>query len=323
MSIITNTYTAWDAKGIREDLSDVIYRISPTETPFISSVGKGTVEQQYFEWQNDSLAAAVTNNAQLDGNDYVAFPAVVPTQRLGNYTQISAKQVLVSGRVDRVKKAGRKSEVAYQLAMRAAELKRDMEATATQNNPAVAGSDTVASQTASLESFGNVTQNVSRGAAGSNPTLSGGTAGYPNAGPTDGTARAFTESLLKGVLQGVWQSGGHNKVLMIDGLQKQTASTFSGIATLRHETGNGMTRIVAAADIYVSDFGEVQIVPNRFSRHRTAIVYDPSFCEIVYLRPFQQIELAKTGDAEKRLLLVDWGLKVNHTGALGIVADLT
>lgn len=323
MPIITNTYTAWDAKGIREDLSDVIYRISPTETPFVSSVGKGTVEQQYFEWQNDALAAASTSNAQVDGNDYTSFPAVTPTQRLANYTQISTKQVLVSGRLDRVKKAGRKSEVAYQLALRAAELKRDIEATATQNNPGVAGSDAVASQTASFESFMNVAQNSSRGTGGAAPTLSGGTAGYPNAAPTDGTARTFTEALLKGVLQGVWQSGGHNKVLMVDGTQKQTASTFTGIATLRHETGQGMTRIVAAADVYVSDFGEVQIVPNRFSRHRSALVLDPSFIEIVYLRPFQQIELAKTGDAEKRLLLVDWGLKVNHTGACGIVADLT
>src|SRR5579859_7946434 len=114
MPVITNTYTAWDAKGIREDLSDVIYRISPTETPFMSSVGKGSVQQQYYEWQNDALAAASTSNAQIDGNDYTSFPAVVPTQRLGNYTQISAKQTLVSGRLDRVKKAGRKSETAYQ-----------------------------------------------------------------------------------------------------------------------------------------------------------------------------------------------------------------
>lgn len=321
MGIIANTYTAWDAKGIREDLSDVIYRISPTETPFVSSVGRGSAEQQFFEWQNDALAAASTTNAQLDGNDYTTFPAVTPTARLANYTQISAKQVLVSGRLDRVRKAGRKSETAYQLALRAAELKRDIEATAVQNNPGVAGGDGTASQTAGMESF--LRTNVSRGATGANGTLSGGTSGYPNAAPTDGTARTFTETLLKGVLQSVWQSGGHNRVLMVDGVQKQTVSTFSGIATLRHESGGGMAKIVGAADMYVSDFGEVQIVPNRFQRHRSALVLDPDFIEIVYLRPFQQIELAKTGDAEKRLLLVDWGLKVNHEAANGIVADLT
>lgn len=321
MAVIANTYTAWDAKGIREDLSDVIYRISPTETPFMSSVGKGSCEQQYFEWQNDALAAPNLANAQIDGNDYTTFAAVTPTQRLGNYTQISAKQVLVSGRLDRVKKAGRKSETAYQLAMRAAELKRDMESILCQNQAVTVGSDTVAGTTAGFESF--MYDNVARGTGGANPTLSGGTAGYPNAAPTDGTARAFTETLLKGVLAAVWQAGGHNKVCMVDGVQKQTVSTFSGIATLRHETGNNMTRIIGAADLYVSDFGEVQIVPNRFSRHRSALLFDPDFIEVVYLRPFQQSELAKTGDASKRLLIVDYGLKVNHAGACGIVADLT
>ena len=169
------------------------------------------------------------------------------------------------------------------------------------------------SQTASFESF--MYDNTSRGAGGSNPTLSGGTAGYLNAAPTDGTARAFTEALLKTVLNLVWTAGGHCKVLMVDGPQKQTVSTFAGIATLRHETGAKQATIVGAADLYVSDFGQVQVVPNRFSRHKSALIYDPDFIEVVYLRPFQQIVLAKTGDAEKRLLLCDWGLKVNHAGA--------
>lgn len=321
MGIIANTYTAYTAVGIREELSDVIYRISPEETPFMSNVGKGSVDNTYFEWQNDALAAATTSNAQLDGNDYTTFPAVVPTTRLGNYTQISTKQVLVSGRVDRVKKAGRKSELAYQLALRSAELKRDMESIATQNNFAAPGTvGATASTTASFETF--LRTNVSRGATGANATLSGGTQGYPNAAVTDGTQRAFTEALLKTVAQLVWNSGGHLTMCMLGGLQKQVASGFAGIAQQRRETGKSAATIIGAADGYLSDFGLISIVPNRFQRNRSALILDPEYIEVVFLRPFQQIELAKTGDAEKRLLLVDWGIKVNHEAAHGIVADL-
>jgi hypothetical protein len=323
MTIIANTYTAYDARGIREELSDVIYRISPEETPFISNVGKGgTVDNTYFEWQNDALAAATTNNAQLDGNDYTAFPAAVPTTRLGNYCQISTKQVLVSGRVDRVKKAGRKSELSYQLALRSAELKRDMESISCQNNFAAPGTvGATASTTASFETF--LRTNTNRGAAGANSTLSGGTQGYPNAAPTDGTQRAFTEVILKDVAQKVWTSGGHLTMLMLGALQKQVASGFAGIAQQRRETGAKAAVIIGAADAYLSDFGTIQIVPNRFSRNRSGLFLDPEYIEIVFLRPFQQITLAKTGDAEKRLLLVDWGVKVNHEAAHGIAADLT
>jgi hypothetical protein len=322
MAILGNTYTAYDARGIRESLEDVIYRISPEETPFVSNVGKGgSVEQPYFEWQNDALASPNVTNSNIDGNDYTTFPAVTPTTRLGNYCNISTKQVIVSGRVDRVKKAGRKSELAYQLALRSAELKRDMETMAVQNNFAVPGSTTVASVTAGFESF--LRTNVSRGATGASSTLSGGTQGYPNAALVDGTQRAFTEALLKTVAQLVWNNGGELTMLMLGGLQKQVASGFAGIAQQRRETGAKAAVIIGAADAYVSDFGTIQIVPNRFSRNRSALFLDPQYIDIVFLRPFQQIELAKTGDAEKRLLLVDWGLKVNHEAAHGIVADLT
>ncbi|HXI67398.1 MAG TPA: DUF5309 family protein, partial [Steroidobacteraceae bacterium] len=153
MSIITNTFTAYDAKGIREELSDVIYRISPEETPFMSNVGKGSVDNYFFEWQNDALAAAAAN-AAMPGDDITAFPAVTPTSRLGNYCQVSRKLVLVDGRVDRVKKAGRKSELAYQLALRSAELKRDMEVVLTSNQPGLAGANpNTPPTTAGIEAF--------------------------------------------------------------------------------------------------------------------------------------------------------------------------
>lgn len=320
MAEIANTFDTYSAKGIRENLSDIIYRISPEETPFVSNIGKEDVEQPFYEWQNDALASAGTNTA-LEGDDIAAFPAVTPTTRLGNYCQISRKLVLVSGTQDRVKKAGRKSELAYQTSLRAAELKRDIEFTATQNQAGVAGASATARQTAGLESF--LRTNVSLGATGVNSTLSGGTAGFPNSVRTDGTARAWSEALLKTVMASVYTSGGKPSMLMVGVTQKQNTSAFAGIAVNRYELKQpGMGVVIGAVEVYVSDYGKLQIVPNRFQRNKTAFFVQPEYASIATLRPFTMIPLAKTGDAEKRLLLVEWGLKVKHEAAHGAVYDL-
>jgi hypothetical protein len=321
MSEIANTFDSYSAKGIRENLSDIIYRISPEETPFISNIGKEEVDQPFYEWQNDSLASAAANTA-LEGDDIASFPAVTPTARLANYCQISRKLVLISGTLDRVKKAGRKSEIAYQLSLRSAELKRDMEFTATQNQAGVAGASATARQTAGLESF--LRTNTQLGAGGVNSTLSGATSGYPNSVRTDGTARAFSETILKAGMAAAYTAGGKPSMLMVDPTQKQTVSAFAGIAVNRFQLNKPtMGAIIGAADVYVSDFGELTIVPNRFQRHKSAFLIQPEYASLAFLRPFQAIELAKTGDAEKRMLLVEWGLKVKHEGAHSLCADLT
>lgn len=320
MTIASNTFTTYTNVGIRESLSDVIYQISPEETPFISSVGKGSVPAVYNEWQNDALAAAAAN-AQLEGDDITTFQAVVPTTRLGNYCQISRKLAIVSGTNDQIVKAGRKSEMAYQLAQRSAELKRDMEFIATGVGVGLAGNTTTARTTAGFESF--LRTNVSRGASGVSPTLSGGTQGFPNVAPVDGTQRAFTETILKAVAASVFTSGGSLKTLMLGVAQKQVASGFAGIAQQRRETGDGAAVVIGAADMYVSDFGTLQIVPNRFTRNRSALFVDPERVQIDYFRPFQTVALAKTGDAEKRMILVEWAVRVTHEAGHGIAADLT
>lgn len=324
MAQITNTYETYDAAGIREELSEQIFRISPEETPFVSNIGREGVDNTYFEWQNDSLLAVDLNNNQREGEDYTTFSAAVQTSRLGNYAQISAKTLIVSGTQDRVKKAGRKSELAYQLALRGAEMKRDIESIACQNQAASAGSGNGATnrKTAGFESF--LRTNTDRGAgAGANPILSGATSGYPSTAPVDGTARAFTETLLKSVAGKVWTSGGTLKMLLVGGAQKQVVSTFVGIAVNRFNLNSAKpAAIIGAADCYVSDFGELSIVPTRFSRNKSALFLDPDRAALVFLRPMVTETLAKTGDAEKRLLLAEWGLKVYHEGGHGIVADL-
>lgn len=318
MAIVSGTYTRYTAIGIREDLSNVISNISPEETPFVSNVGKERAKSTFFEWQTDALAAAADNNAVVEG-DEAAFTTPDPTVRLGNYTQISRKTLIVSGTLEAVDKAGRKSEEAYQIAKRGAEIKRDMERMSLANQAAVAGNTTTARRSAGVGVF--LTTNVNRGATGASGSL---TNGVPATAATDGTQRAFSETLLKDVLQKVWVAGGSLKMLMVGPFNKVAASAFTGIADIRYNAqGAKPTTIIGAADVYVSDFGNVTIVPNRFQRERDAFVLDPEYAKIVYLRPMQKIKLAKTGDAEKSMLIAEWGIKVNNEAAHGIVADLT
>lgn len=318
MAIVANTFTRYSAIGIREDLSNVIYNISPEETPFISNIGRENVKNTYFEWQTDSLAAASSSNAALEGDDISSFTAVNPTSRVGNYTQISTKNVVISGTLEALDKAGRRSELTYQLAKLGSELKRDMESALLANQAAVAGNTTTARRTAGLPAW--LTSNTSFGGLGVDPTVGS----TPTAARTDGTQRAFTETLLKEVIAKVWTSGGTPKMLMVGAFNKQAASAFAGIATKFRDVPAGQqAQIIGAADVYVSDFGTVNIVPNRFQRARDAFIVDPDYASLAVLRPIQQMELAKTGDAEKRLMLVEYGLKVQNQAAHGIVADLT
>ena len=324
MSQTANTFDTFAAKGIRESLSNVIYNISPEETPFMSNIGRENVKNTYFEWQTDSLAAASTTNAQIEGDDVSSFDSTSATTRVGNYTQISNKTVLISGTLEAVDKAGRRSELAYQLAKRSAEIKRDMESTMLTNQAASAGSagvSTALRKTGSLLAF--LKTNVDKGTGGVDPVYTS----SPSATRTDATAanlRTFTEAILKTVIQKVWASGGSPKLLMVGPVNKARVSGFTGIAEIRREvTGNRQATIIGAADVYVSDFGSVSVVPNRFQRERDAFVLDPEYAAVSYLRPFQTVELAKTGDAEKRLITVEYGLKVNTEAAHGLAADLT
>jgi len=318
MAIVADTFLTYSAKGIREDLSNVIYNISPEDTPFVSNIGKGAISNTVFDWQTDALAAAGAN-AVLEGDD-TTFDAVTPTVRLQNYAQISAKNVIVSGTMEKVNTAGRKSELALQIAKRGSELKRDIEFSCLNNAAAVAGNSTTARTTASLQAFLKTNTNFDA-TTGTDPV-------YTTI-PTDprndsSTQRAFTEVILKDVIQQVWTEGGTPKMLLVGPVNKQKASAFAGIAAQRYNaTGGKATTIVAAADIYVSDFGNVSIVPSRFQRERDAFVIDPEYASIDYLRPMQTMDLAKTGDAMKKLMLCEWGLKIATEKAHGGAYDLT
>ena len=308
------TFTAHSAIGQREDLTDIIYDISPTETPFMSSIGKTSATAVYHEWQTDSLAAATTANAAIEGADATSA-TLSPTTRLGNYTQIIQKTVQVSGTLDVVNKAGRKSEKAYQLAKASAELKRDLETILLANQGRSAGSSTIARKLGSILSW--IKTNSDAGSGGADPATIGVST------RTDGTQRTFTETLLKSVVAEVYVSGGSPKVLMVGAAGKQKVSSFAGIAAQRYMApGNTPTTIIGAADVYMSDFGTMSVVPNRFMRTRDALVIDPEYAALAYLRPFQTNDLAKTGDSMNTQILAEVTLEVKNEAAHGIIADL-
>lgn len=312
------TYQTYTAIGQREDLSDVIYNISPTETPFMSSVGKSKATAVYHEWQTDSLASVNTSNYAVEG-DTASDATMSPTTRIGNRTQISQKTVKISGTLEAVNKAGRKSEKAYQLAKASAEIKRDMEAILLSNQVAASGNSTVARKLGGLQTW-------------LNSNYSGGTNGTAGSGGTTarvtGTDRAFTATQLNTVMQSAYTNGGSPTMLLVTPAQKVVASTFTGIATrYRDVPANQQAQIINAADVYVSDFGIIQIVPDRFipnaDNDDTAFLLDTEMAAVAYLRPFQTVELAKTGDADLTQLLVEYTLEVKNEAAHGIISDLT
>ena len=313
------TYQTYTAIGMREDLSDVIYNIAPTDTPFFSSVGKTKATAVLHEWQTDSLAAATLSNFAVEG-DTASDATMSPTTRVGNRCQIAQKTVKISGTLQAVDKAGRKSEKAYQLAKASSEIKRDMETSVLSNQIAANGNSTTARKLGGLQAWLATNGDFgSGGSAGANGTTA----------RTNGTNRTFDEATLKTVIREVYAAGGNPKVLMVNPAHKQVVSAFAGIAAQRFMApANSPTTIIGAADVYLSDFGTVSVVPNRFmtstnSCDETAFVLDPDMAAIAYLRPFQTNELAMTGDNESTQLLCEYTLEVKNEAAHGIIADLT
>jgi len=323
MAQLATTFSTYGAvDGINEELDQMIYSIDPEETPFVSSIGRGSVSNTYYEWLTDSLAAAVSTNFQIEGDNYTTHTAATGRVRLGNFTCISKKDVIVSGTQRAVDNAGVSDELGYQIAKMGKELRLDMEKILTGPQAAVAGNDTTARETAGFEAF--IRTNDDRGATGVQATLSGTTKGYPSVDVVDGTQRAFSEVIHKAVNAMVWTSGGKAERVIVGPVNKARASTFTGIAAQRHEVGNsGQATIMGAADVYLGDFGRTYFIPSRLSRERSALYVDPAHATLVTLRNFQMLDIAKTGDADKGVLIVEYGLKIDTEKAHGIAADLT
>jgi hypothetical protein len=319
MTAPANTITAVTPNvGQREDLEDTIYRVAPEETPFTSNIGTTKATAVYHEWQTETLAAASATNAQLEGDDY-ANGSPNLTTRIGNTCQILAKSGGVSRTQEVVNKAGRDSELARQKVLKTLELKRDFEIRAIGNFAAVAESGATTRKFAGIQAF--ITSNDSRGSGGSD----GGFSASPGpAAATDGTQRTWTETLLKAVMATAFTNGGKPTQVYLGGTHKQQASSFTGIADIRSEVrGKSMATITGAADVYVSDFGALTLIPHPYGLTRAAVFIDPNMAAVATLDGLKSTPLAKSGDSEKFLITMEKTLVCRNEKAHGVAADLT
>jgi len=317
--------------NVREDLSNMIYNIAPYNTPWLTGCGTGRARNTYSEWQTDDLGSVDPNNARVDGADAGADQSFKST-RVGNHMQISDKRIRISGRAEAVDKAGRRSEMGYQLAKAAKGLKRDIEAIATSSQGSVGGDSSTASKTGGTGAW--ISTNASVGAAG------GAVPGWANGivgTPTAGTARELSEKLIRDGVQSAYILGGEPGTLMAAPAVKRRISEYlftssARVATLYKDTqgeGTGQATATGAVDVFVTDFGALQLVPNRFWGHNGTAADETYIAGLqmnmwgcLYLRSYRTNRLAKTGDAENRQLIVDWGVRSNNEQASFQIRDL-
>ena len=312
MALPTSTLATYQAIGNREDLSDVIYRIDPSDTPFMSGIEREKATAVNHEWQTQALASVATNHV-LEGDD-ATTDAVTVTVRTGNICQISDKVARVTGTQMAVDHAGRDNELSYQETLKGLELKRDMEYILVGTNQGkITGDTTTARQLGTILSWLKTNESTS----GTAPATAG------TNSRTTGTQRAFTEAQLKTVLSAVWTSGGKPDVITAGAFNKQAFSTFVGRATPMEDTKS--KKIVATVDAYESDFGQLKVVANRFQSTRDVYILQMDMWALAFLngRKMVSIPLARTGDSERRQILSEYTLVSRNEKASGIVADLT
>ena len=324
MALPTNIYTRYTAAtNVREDLIEKITMTNPEMTPVVSAFGTASADNNYHEWQRDNLRAFNKDNAALDGDDATAT-AKTPPSRVANYCQIFQDTIAVSGRAEAVKKAGMKSAMAYYKGKAYKELQRDIEAMTLSANPAVAGSAGVAPKSGGLGVL--IYTNALHGAGGSTTAH---TSGAPTVAPVVGTGRAFTEALLKTALQNTYNATGDvPRAVYLSASHKQTFSGFSGIAVNRFQIDkkgkNTQGAIVGAADVYMSDFGELDIVPHYILSGATTVYgLNDEYGDIAYLRGFKSNDLGKSGDSTRAQVLVDGTVRLTSELACFKIADLT
>lgn len=318
MTLATSAFTTYSAVGNREDLTDAIYRIDPTDTPFWSLIEREKADAVNHEWQTQALAAASASNAQLEGDDNITADAATPTTRLGNYCQISRKTPRVTGTQRAVDHAGRGDEMDYQSMLKGMELKRDIETILLTNQAKVAGNSSTARKLASVLSW--ITTNTDKGGGtGADPTAADGSIARVDSA----TQRGFTEAQLKSVLQKCFNQGGKPTNLMVGSFNKQVASTFTGRGTPMQDQAD--RKVTAVVDVYQSDFGNLKITPNRFMRTRDALVIQPDMWAYATLpgRSMISFPLAKTGDTDSKVVLSEYTLVSRNEKASGGIFDLT
>lgn len=318
----SETFDSYDAKGNRESLDDKIYMVSPEKTPIVSSIRRLTATQRLHEWQRDKLATPNKDNAVIEGDDRTGT-ALVATDRVANTVQLFDKVAVVSGTQQKTKSAGRSNEMKYQVSKCMTELKRDIEAMVLSDNVAVQGNSTTARKSAGLGTL--LYTNISHGGAGATPAH---TSGLATVAQTAGTNRAISETLLKTVLQSIYTNSGEMpSIISLTPNHKTLFSAFTGIASNRYNVSKGKQGvIVGGADVYMSDFGELTVVPNYVqatANANAAFILNPEYAGIAYLGGYKSEPLAKTGHTDKEMVSVEACLVVTSETAHGAIKNLT
>jgi hypothetical protein len=312
----TNTFDSYDAVGIREDLSDVIYDVSPDETPFYTACAKVSASNTYHEWQTDALRASAAN-AHIEGDDTVAS-ARSATSRLGNYTQIFKDAVSIAGTDSGLNKAGRAREMAYQVMKVAKEQKLDIEKALFDNNARVAGNSTTARELAGAPAWMITNVDFQSGNSGANPTGDG-----TDARTDDGTPTAFSQTKFDTVMQSIWENGGKPDTVYLSAFQMNKALAFTGNNNQRSTVQAGDERVVKSMAVYVTPWGTVEWKPTRENRSRDVFIMQDDMWAVATLRPTKNEALSKTGDNEKRQVVTELTLVCRNEAASGIIADNT
>lgn len=306
MAQATGTTDTYDLVGLAEDVEDIIFNISPTDTPLLTMAKRKKVSAVNHQWQTDALAAAAANRS-IEGDDST-YATASPTVMLSNYLQIAKKTVIVSGTADAVRKYGRKEDFAYQIAKKGKELKRDIEFALVQNQVSSAGGSGTARSSAGIEAM--ITNRVlpTGNTTGTTPGYAAGVWGAV----TDGTAATMLETDLVSALELAWQDGGDPSVILVNSTLKKRiasfagASAYAGVSVNQGRTAQGV--VVGGVDLYISDFGEHKIKLDRFMRTGTVLCLDPEYVSVGFLRPIKFEERAKTGDATRGEILTEFTL---------------
>jgi hypothetical protein len=331
MAQATNTFDTYTDKRKREVFADAIYTVAPETTPLFSLLPRESTEGVHPEWSIDSLDAPVSTNAKIEGDDYT-FAAVTATARVGTYTQILRKEYIVTRNQEKISKAGPKSELGRLRRKKGIELRKDFEATLLKNQASVAGDSSTARKLGGLPAW--LTSNTDRGAGGADGGFSAGLVTVA----TNGTQRAFTKAILDSIILKAFTSGGAPTTGMMSPYNKTVFSTFmsdANVSAFRTQLKNGEEGTInASADAYRSDFGLIDMVPNVvMAEHdvaasntaalsRNFLLIDPDMASILIFDNVKEDKVAKTGDAEKRVLLMEGTLKMNNQKAHAVAADL-
>jgi hypothetical protein len=314
MPKVTNAFTTYQAVGNREDLSNAIYNIDPFDTPVMSMIRRRNVKNRLFDWQTEHLPLVNLANAQVEGFS-LANSLSTPTVRLNNVTQISERDATVSGSQEESDAAGKGSEMAHQMALTSKVLKSDMEAIMCSRQGRVTGDDTTptARVTESLSHW--IARAVDRNSV-TGTTVAGYLTGIPVLA-TDAWAAvaganqiSVSEAMLGDALQAAYTNGASPTMWVVPPGPKRTISTFTGRATTQVLVGK--TEVVSTVDILSTDFGRIKVMPTRWTPSDLGLLLDPNYAAVAFFRAFRQYLMARTGDAETRMIVVEWGVEMRN-----------